>query len=123
MRPYASLTDEQLVEEYASAKAYADELYARLDKYKEELQLRFNESGQLKFECPTHEVTMKREPFSAAWLERVYGFTKAEIPQECYTEKVSLTLDAPAVQAWVLGQNMDWRETYTPSIKAKPMKA
>lgn len=122
MRHYLQLTDEQLVQEYAEAKAYADEIYARLDDFKAELQHRFNESGQIKFDCPTHEVTMKKEPFSAAWLERVYGFSKAEIPQTCYAEKVSLVLDAPAVQAWVQEQQMDWRETYTPSIKAKPMK-
>ncbi len=119
---YANLTDEDLVLEYAAAKAYADELYARLDEFKDELMRRFKESGQLTFNAPTHDVTMKRQPPSMAWLEREYGFSAKEVPPECLEEKVSLTPNWEKVKEWVESQNMDWRETYTPSLKAKPMK-
>lgn len=118
----ANLTDEDLVLEYASAKSYADELYARLDDFKEELMRRFKESGQLTFDCPTHTVTMRKQAPSGAWMEREYGFKADEIPAECLSEKVSVVPDWVKVKEWIEGQNMDWRDTYAPAIKAKPMK-
>jgi hypothetical protein len=123
MRPYQNLDDAHLVEEYAAAKAYADELYARLDDFKDELLFRFNESGQLSFENESHTVTMRKSPPSIAWLKREYGFGEGEVPAEVMTEKISLTPDWAKVKEWLEGQNMDWRDTYTPAIKAKPMKA
>lgn len=123
MRPYQKLTDEQLVEEYAAAKAYADELYAKLDEFKDELLVRFKDSGQLTFDTPTHTVTMKKQPPSMAWLKREYGFADGELPADCMAEKISLTPDWTKVKEWLEGQNMDWRESYTPALKAKQMKA
>jgi hypothetical protein len=122
MRPFSELTDVELVTEYAGAKAYADELYARLDDYKHELMLRFKESGQLNFDCPTHTVTIKKQPPSVAWLKREYGFADGELSSECMVEKISLTPDWDRVKDWLEGQSMDWRESYTPAIKAKTMK-
>jgi len=122
MRPYASLTDEHLVEEYAAAKAYADELYAKLDEFKDELLARFKESGQLTFDTQTHTVTMRKQPPSMAWLKREYGFADDEVPATCMTEKISLAPDWAKVKEWLESQNMDWRDTYSPAIKAKPMK-
>lgn len=122
-RPLLGLTDEQLVEKYQEAKAYADECAARLDVYKEELSTRFLETGQLKFESATHTVTMKASPPSMAWLKREYGFEQNEVPSACMTEKVSIVPDWEKVKDWIeKDQNMDWRFSYVPSIKAKPMK-
>lgn len=119
MREYEHLTDEELVEEYAAAKAYADEVAARLDAFKEEFILRFKDSGQLGFETSTHSVTMRKQPPSMAWLKREYGFAENEVPPECMAEKISITPDWAKVKEWIEGQNMDWHDTYAPAIKAK----
>jgi hypothetical protein len=119
---YQHLTDEQLVAEYADAKAYADEVTARLMGFKEELLRRFNETGQLNFENAPHAVTMRREAPSMAWMKRQFGITDNEVPSECMEEKISLVPDWAKVKGWIEGQNLDWRETYSPAIKPKPMK-
>jgi hypothetical protein len=121
MRPYQNLTDEQLVEEYASAKAYADELYARLDDFKLELHQRFLESGQLTFENATHKVTMKKQSPSVAWLEREFGISGKEIPADCMEEKISLAPDWAKVKGWLEAQDLGWKETYTPALQGKKL--
>ena len=123
MRPYSTLTDEQLVEEYQAAKSYADELYARLDDFKAEFLARFKETGQLDFESETHKLSMRKQAPSVAWLKREYGMAEDEIPAACRTEKLTIVPDWAKVRTYleeVVG--VDWRETYAPSLKAKPMK-
>lgn len=121
MRPYKDLTDGQLVTEYAAAKAYADELYAQLDAFKEELHLRFLDSGQLTFETETHKVAMKKQAPSVAWLEREYGIAGKDLPNECMEEKMSIVPNWVKVKDWVEAQGIGWRETYTPALQGKKL--
>lgn len=122
MRPHEHLDDAALLQEYHEAKSYADELYARLSDIKAEFAARFKETGQKVFESDLATMRFDSEKVSLAWLEREYGFTKEEIPADVMTEKVTLALDTDKVKAWLEGQGMELRQSYTPVFKLKPMK-
>jgi hypothetical protein len=122
MSNFSNYTDTQLVNEYAETKAYADEIYARLEDYKAEIMRRHRETGLMNFEGETATVFLKAEPVSVAWLKRQHGYEEKDLPPEVWTEKVSRALDVNGLEQWLGAQGIKLAPTYTTSLRLKPMK-
>jgi hypothetical protein len=109
---YSKFTVEQLFDEIADALSFKGEVELRLEQAKGQLLKRQIETGETNIEHNGWRSDLRREPVSMAWLEREFGYTKADVPPEAMTEKVSIALDPAKAIAWLTELGHEPKPTY-----------
>jgi hypothetical protein len=96
-----AMTDAQLMEALAANVEQQKELERQEEPLRAEQLRRQRETGEMNVKHNGWESRLKRESFSEAWLKRETGYTKEDLPQNCFTEKMSIVVDWERVNQWM----------------------
>ncbi|WP_155931502.1 hypothetical protein [Methylopila sp. 73B] len=97
----SELDDEMLIGIIAAHKRIEEEAKAIAVPLRAELLKRQSATGEISISYNGWVSRLKREPFTPAWLKRQWGYSEADLPPECFTEKVSAVIDWGQVDKWL----------------------
>ena len=120
-RHISSLTEQELLGELAECISLEGEVKTRAAPIRAELLRRQTETGETTIEHDGWQSTLSREPISAAWVERQYGFPKDELPPELFVESVELKLSPEKVLAWLAEQGFEVKPSYGLKVSRKKL--
>lgn len=113
------MSDAELRADLVECIQLEGEAKARAEPIRKELLRRQVETGEVCIEDNGWTYSLKREPISAAWVDRNYGYPKKEIPAKCYEEEVKVVLSSDKVTAWLEELGHGVQPTYTLAVARK----
>jgi hypothetical protein len=100
-RDVSHLSEAELLSQLAECISLEGEAKVTAEPLRRELLRRQSTSGEITIEHDGWQSTLTREKFSAAWVERDYGYPKEEIPGDCFDESMTLVLNSEKVGQWL----------------------
>ena len=113
------ISEQELLAELAECISLEGEAKTRAKPLRDELLRRQIETGEITIEHDGWESKLKKEPVTAPWVERHFGFTKDDLPAEVFVETFELKFNAEKAVAWRVEQGFTVGASYTLAVGRK----
>lgn len=98
----SDLQDAELIDLIVTQIQIEKQAKAAAEPLRAELLKRQRDSGEVSISHNGYVSRLKKEPFSAAWLERQWGYTQKDLLPECFTQKLSEVIDWEKVNGFMI---------------------
>jgi hypothetical protein len=115
------LSEKELLAELAECISLEGEAKTRGKPLRDELLRRQCETGETTIEHDGWQSTLSKEPISAAWVERQFGFPKEELPPEVFELVTDMKFSAEKALKWLVDQGFEVKPSYGIKVGKKKL--